>query len=223
MHFFYVKSNILCKWSNILCKYRAVCGECKSTCNPLQYSTHPIKYLTCYPPAPLIFNVAPPMFYVPHWIFYVPPPNCSNILGTPSNILCNPSNILDIPSNILCNPSNILCKPYLWCLGHPIGTVLAFEEGEVLSWTCDVLPIPCKVQVGAFQVSALSTAPETVWLNRGLKLQSVLDVCHLSCSVHTITGTTQHQQHDTFSPCLGHEVPAEHYLLIPQSPAGLLS
>ena len=66
MHFFYVKSNILCKWSNILCKYRAVCGECKSTCNPLQYSTHPIKYLTCYPPAPLIFNVAPPMFYVPH-------------------------------------------------------------------------------------------------------------------------------------------------------------
>ena len=133
----------------------------------------------------------------------------SNILQTHPNILCTLSNILRTQSNIICTLSNILHIPLIFytpylifylkltCDAAAVDTWLAWPLPQgVVNCPCVALAFPCPVELGAFQVSAHRSAPETEWWNHSLKLQTLVNVCHPAFPVHTQSVTTQNQQHN---------------------------
>ena len=173
------------RWCHPRCSAKAVCVGWRS--------------LIIYMPY-LITKVPYPIFYIPYLIFY-----------TPHLIFYVPYLIFYVPYLIFYVPYLIFYIPYqifyvtLICDVATVDTLLARPlPPGVVNCPCVTLAFPCPVELGASQVSVHSSAPEMLWGNRRLKLQTLVDVWHLALPIHTQSVTTQYQQKDTSAPYLGH-------------------
>ena len=130
-----------------------------------------VLYLIFYVPY-LISYIPHLISYIPHLIFYVP----YLIFYVPYLISYIPYLIFYVTYLISYIPYPIFYLTFT-CDAATVDTLLARPlPPGVVNGPSVTLAFPCTVELGASQVSVHSSAPEMLWGNRHLKLQSLVHV-----------------------------------------------
>ena len=119
------------------------------------------------------------VIYIPYLITYVPYPKY--YVPYPKNYVPYPKYYVPYPKYYV--PYLKYYAPYqkyyvpCTCDAATVDTRLARPlPPGVVNCPCVTLVFPCPVELGASQVSVHSSAPEMLWGNRRLKLQTLVDV-----------------------------------------------